>query len=142
MQDPPEPQKNASTTRSREVLSRFGRLCWNTAGTFFLALGLIGIPLPFLPTTPFLLVAAACYLRGSLRMYNWMMTNRYFGAYLKDYLEGRGLSIRAKLASVSMLWIVIALSAVLATGSDIVRVCLIAVAVGVTVHVFLLRTRS
>jgi uncharacterized membrane protein YbaN (DUF454 family) len=74
-------------------------------------------------------------------MYNWMMMNRYFGSYLKDYLEGKGLAIRTKIVAVSVLWGVIVLSAAFATESAIVRVGLLAVALGVTIHLLTLETR-
>ncbi len=117
------------------------RLLWNAVGTFFLVLGLVGIPLPLLPTTPFLLIAAACYLRGSKRMYSWMMKSKYFGHYLRDYMEGNGLAIRTKVVALSMLWGVIAFSATFATGSTIVRIGLLAVAIGVTIHLLTLKTK-
>ena len=141
MRDSSEPQTDGSSPRTSVAQSKVVRLLWNTVGTLFLALGLIGIPLPLLPTTPFLLVAAACYLRGSRRMYDWMMTNKYFGAYLRDYLEGKGVAITAKVAALSALWAVIAFSAVFATESAIVRVGLLAVAVGVTIHLLTLKTK-
>jgi len=141
MGDSSEPQIDGSSPRISVAQSKLVRLLWNAAGTFFLALGLVGIPLPLLPTTPFLLVAAACYLRGSRRMHNWMMMNRYFGAYLKDYMEGNGLAIRTKIVAVSVLWGVIVFSAVFATEITIIRVGLLAVAVGVTIHLLTLETK-
>ena len=141
MRDSSEPQTDGSSPRTSVAQSKVVRLLWNTVGTLFLALGLIGIPLPLLPTTPFLLIAAACYLRGSRRMYDWMMTNKYFGAYLRDYLEGKGVAITAKVVALSALWGVIAFSAVFATENAIVRVGLLAVAVGVTIHLLTLKTK-
>lgn len=141
MGDSSEPQTDGSSPRTSVAKNKLARLLWNAVGTFFLALGLIGIPLPLLPTTPFLLIAAACYLRGSRRMHNWMMMNRYFGAYLKDYLEGNGLAIRTKIVAASVLWGVIVFSAAFATESAIVRVGLLAVAVGVTIHLLTLETK-
>ncbi|NLE08154.1 MAG: DUF454 domain-containing protein, partial [Dehalococcoidales bacterium] len=61
-----------------------------TAGTITLTLGVIGIIVPVLPTTPFLILTAICYTRGSERLYNALLTNRLCGSYLKNYLEGRG----------------------------------------------------
>jgi len=136
-----ERKSNGSLPRPSVAQDRLVRLLWNILGTFFLALGLVGIPLPLLPTTPFLLIAAACYLRGSSRMYNWMMMNRYFGAYLRDYLEGKGLAVGTKIVSASALWGVIVLSAVFATENTIVRVALLAVAIGVTIHLLTLKTK-
>jgi len=74
-------------------------------------------------------------------MYNWMMMNRYFGAYLKAYLEGNGVAIRTKIVAVSVLWGVIVFSAAFATESAIVRVGLLAVALGVTIHLLTLETK-
>ena len=139
--DSSEPQTDVSPPGISVAQSKLVRLLWNAVGTFFLALGLVGIPLPLLPTTPFLLIAAACYLRGSIRMYNWMMMNRYFGAYLRDYLEGRGLGIRTKSVTLSVLWGVIMFSAAFATESAIVRVGLLTVAIGVTIHLLMLKTK-
>jgi hypothetical protein len=135
------PQTDGSTPGISVAQSKLVRLLWNAVGTLFLALGLVGIPLPLLPTTPFLLIAAACYLRGSKRMYNWMMMNRYLGAYLRGYLGGKGLPIRTKITSLLVLWSVIVFSAAVATESTIVRIGLLAVAIGVTIHLLMLKTK-
>ena len=74
-------------------------------------------------------------------MYNWMVKNRYFGPYLRDYLEGKGLAIRTKIVALSVLWGVIAFSAAFATESVIVRVGLLIVAGGVTIHLLTLKTK-
>lgn len=73
-------------------------------GTICTALGFIGIFLPVLPTTPFLLLAAACYLRSSQRLYDWLLSNKYFGSYIRDYYEDRGIPLHAKVAALSLLW--------------------------------------
>ena len=122
--------------------NRSSRLLWTTAGTLSLAVGVVGIVLPVLPTTPFVLIAAACYLRGSKKMYDKLVKNRYFGGYLRDYMEGRGVSKRATIVSITSLWILILLSAVLATNDLIIRTVLIAVAIAVTIHLLRLRTRT
>ncbi|MCJ2533065.1 MAG: YbaN family protein [Candidatus Thermoplasmatota archaeon] len=122
--------------------NRFARLLWTTAGTLSLAVGVVGIILPVLPTTPFVLIAAACYLRGSKRMYDKLVKNRYFGGYLRDYMEGRGMSKRATIVSMSSLWILILLSVVFATNDLIIRAVLIVVAIAVTIHLLRLRTRT
>lgn len=119
---------------------RHARVLWNAAGTFFLAVGMIGVPLPFLPTTPFLILAAACYMRGSPRMHRWMLTNRYFGAYLKNYIEGKGLPVKTKVASIATLWVVILFSALVVTESVLIRAVLLVVGIGVTIHLVALKT--
>ena len=59
---------------------------------------------PVLPTTPFLILAAICYARGSVGCYRWLVTNRVFGRYLDDYLHGRGVSWRVRAAALAFLW--------------------------------------
>ncbi|MCJ7489666.1 MAG: YbaN family protein [Thermoplasmata archaeon] len=122
--------------------NRLARLLWTVAGTLSLAVGVVGIILPVLPTTPFVLIAAACYLRGSKKMYDKLVKNRYFGGYLRDYMEGRGVSKRATVVSITSLWILILLSAVFATNDLIIRAVLIVVATAVTIHLLRLRTRT
>lgn len=120
---------------------RLGRFLWTTLGTLFLGIGIIGILLPILPTTPFLLLATACYLRGSARMHRWMMTNRYFGRQLGDYSEGRGVSRATKVVALVALWGLIGLSALSATENLVIRLILLAVAVAVTLHIITLKTK-
>ena len=103
------------------------------AGTIFLGLGAIGIVLPVLPTTPFLLLAAACYLRGSERMHQWLLNNRWFGSYIRNYHEGKGISAKGKIFSISTLWITICISAFLIHMAH-VQILLFIIAVVVTVH--------
>ncbi len=120
--------------------NRSSKFLWTTAGTLSLAVGVVGIVLPVLPTTPFVLIAAACYLRGSKKMYDKLVKNRYFGGYLRDYMEGRCVSKRATAVSIISLWILILLSAAFATNDLIIRAVLIVVAVAVTIHLLRLRT--
>lgn len=75
-------------------------------------------------------------------MYRWMMTNKYFGRQLKDYSEGRGISKRAKVAAVAFLWAVLGITALLATENLIVRIVLLVVGVGVTIHLATLKTKE
>ena len=110
------------------------------AGTVSTAIGIIGIFVPILPTTPFLLLAAACYLRSSRRLYNWLLNNRLFGAYVRNYLDGRGMPRKIKIATILLLWITIACSIIFAVQALVIRVILLVVAVGVTVHIMLIKT--
>lgn len=107
------------------------------AGTTSTAIGIVGIFVPVLPTTPFLLLAAACYMRSSERFYRWLVHNRVFGAYIRNYIEGRGIPARVKAITISLLWLSIGLSAAFGTENLIIRIVLAAVAVGVTIHILL-----
>lgn len=109
-------------------------------GSFFLGLGAIGVVVPLLPTTPFLLLAAACYLRSSEKLYLWLINNRYLGRYIRDYREGKGVPKRIKVVGISLLLLTIGCSAIWATDDLLVRILLAVIAVGVTWHLLSLKT--
>lgn len=102
-------------------------------GMLAIALGVIGIFLPLLPTTPFLLLAAACFARSSTRMHNWMLSHRVFGDYLRNYEEGRGIPARAKVLALVMMWSSLAYAA-WRYESIWLRVLLVAVGAGVSIY--------
>ena len=105
------------------------------AGTAFLIIGGVGIILPLLPTTPFLLLAAVCYARSSERWYNWLLYNRWFGSYIRNWHEGKGIPMRTKILSVVFLIMTIGYSAAFVVPFFIGRVALILIAVCVSVHI-------
>ena len=122
------------------ITDKLKRRLFVVAGTIALVLGIVGIIMPVLPTTPFLLLAAICYWRGSKRLYNALLGNRFVGSYIRNYLEGRGMSLKMKIWTLSLLWIAIVCSALLVTNSLIIRIILAVVLVGVTVHILLIKT--
>ena len=111
-------------------------------GTLFVILGVMGIFLPVLPTTPFLLLAAACYVRGSDRFYRWLINNRILGTYINNYLEGKGMSIRSKVITLLLLWLTIGLTITVGIQNIIVRIILVIIAMGVTIYISRLKTRK
>jgi len=112
------------------------------AGTLSTGLGIIGIFVPILPTTPFLLLAAACYMRSSERFYRWLTSNRIFGAYVSNYIEGRGMPIRIKVLTILLLWLAIGLSIAFGLQNTVIRIVLICVALGVTTHIILIKKKT
>ena len=110
------------------------------AGSVCVALGLIGVVVPVLPTTPLLLLAAVCYSRSSQCFYNWLMTNRLFGQYLRNYREGRGIPLIHKICTIALLWLTIGLSAWRFMSQWWLRLILLGVAVGVTWHLLSIKT--
>ena len=86
-------------------------------GTLFVILGVVGMFLPILPTTPFLLLAAACYARSSDRFLHWLLNNRLFGAYVRNYREGRGMPRSTKILTLVALWLTLGMSAAFATSA-------------------------
>ncbi len=105
-------------------------------------MGLLGIFIPLLPTTPLLLLAAACYARSSRRFYGWLTTNRLFGSYISDYREGRGIPAGQKVLTIVFLWLTISITGVFFTDAWWLRGLLLAVALGVTIHLVRMRTQS
>jgi uncharacterized membrane protein YbaN (DUF454 family) len=109
-------------------------------GTVFVGLGVVGMFLPLMPTTVFLLMAAYCYSRSSERFHTWLLTNRWCGKYLSNYKSGRGMTARQKTTTISVLWASIGFSIWLIAGGFWINVLLAAVAIGVTIHILWLKT--
>lgn len=116
------------------------RFIFLIGGFFFVGIGILGMFLPLLPTTIFLLLAAWCFARSSERFHNWLHTNRFFGKYLSDYRIRRGMTIGSKIFSISFLWIGILTSALFLTKIIYVRILLILIALGVTWHLLAIKT--
>ena len=110
------------------------------SGTFFIVLGVIGIFIPLLPTTPFLLLSAACYIRGSKKFYNWLIKNKWFGEYIKNYQAGKGVPLNVKIISLIILWITIIFSTIVIVSYFLIRIILIIIAIGVTIHIMAIKT--
>ena len=128
------------TKQNNKKSSLLIKLILISAGTFFLGLGIIGIFIPVLPTTPFLLLAAACYARSSKRFYDWLMNNRWFGPYIKNYRDGTGISLKIKIFTLFLLWVTILFSVFFIIDITWVKIILIIIAFGVTLHILTIRT--
>ena len=140
-----EKQTFASTCKKQG--QKLVRALWFIAGTICVVLGAIGIVLPLLPTTPFLLAAAACYYKSSERMHKWLLNNKWFGEYIRNYTEGKGLTRKTKITALTVLWITIILSTVFMLNRLLpaqlvlpLQLVMIAVAVAVSIHILRLPT--
>lgn len=111
-------------------------------GSLFVGLSVLGIFLPLLPTTPFLLLAAMCYAKSSQRFYDWLLGNRWFGKYIKNYREGKGIPLKIKMFSISLLWLTTLFSAFYVVNNTFVRILLMIIAIGVTIHISSVRTKK
>jgi len=111
-----------------------------SAGVLFVFIGAVGVVVPLLPTTPFLLLAAACFVRSSERLYNWMLNHRLLGPYIKNYRERRTVTRGVKATTLILLWITIGISVVVVVEQLWLKIVLIGIAAGVTWHVLSLRT--
>lgn len=112
------------------------------AGTVFVALGVLGMFLPLLPTTVFLLLAAYCYSHSSERFHNWLLNNRLCGAYIRNYKDGKGISLRQKAGTILFLWVSIGFSIWILAAGFWLNLLMIAIALGVTIHLVALKTRQ
>lgn len=108
-------------------------------GSLSAILGVIGIFLPLVPTTPFLLLAIACYSRSSTRLYNVLCNNKLLGRYLRNYREGRDISPQTKSIILFMLWLSIGYSVVYRVQNPWAKGVMLLIALGVTVHVFFIK---
>lgn len=109
------------------------------AGSLSLALAMIGLILPVLPTTPFLILTAFCFLRSSKQMHNWLINHKVFGSYIHNYVTYRAVEKKTKVIALVFLWISLILS-ILLVDNLIVRLVLLVVGLAVTTHIAVLKT--
>jgi uncharacterized membrane protein YbaN (DUF454 family) len=109
--DPSSPETNAPrSAASVEQVTGARRWLYQSAGLFFVGLGWLGVFLPLLPTTPFLLLASFFFLRSSPRLSNWLVRSKLFGPFLRDWQTHGGVRPRVKLLAYSMIVVVVASS--------------------------------
>lgn len=116
------------------------RILLTCLGYVALALGVLGAFLPLLPTTPFLLLAAFCFLHGSPRMHAWLMSHRILGPYIRDFQAGRGIPLRSKGIALALMWPSLAVSAWI-MPVPWARWLLLIPGIGVTIYLLRLPTR-
>lgn len=104
-------------------------------GSFFLVLGAIGIFVPLLPTTPFWLLTCWFYLRSSGSLYRRVMRNRYFGTYIRDYMEEKAIPLRSKIISLGVMWTSTLLTSFLLIDRVWIKVVLLGISAAVTWHI-------
>ena len=104
-------------------------------GVISLILGVVGILIPLLPTTPFLLLSAWSFLRSSKKMHVWLLNHPWVGKYIRDFQEHKAITLRTKIVSVAFLWITITFSSIFVVNSPYIKWLLGGIAIGVTVHI-------
>ncbi|HEU5162112.1 MAG TPA: YbaN family protein [Thermoanaerobaculia bacterium] len=110
-------------------------------GCLSVALGVLGLVVPLLPTTPLLLLAAFCFARSSERFHAWLLNNRVFGQTIRNYRDGLGLPMRQKIVTLAILWVTVVSTSLLVVPLWPVRILLAVIASGVTVYLLSLPTR-
>ncbi|NCC31027.1 MAG: DUF454 domain-containing protein [Chloroflexia bacterium] len=109
-------------------------------GTLALGVGALGVMLPGIPTTPFVLIAAACYIRSSARLYRWLIGNRVFGPIIVTWQTERGLTMRTKLITLALVWIMLGGAALFLVESLVMQLVLLGLAATKTVVLARIRT--
>jgi len=110
-------------------------------GFFFLGLGILGAVLPIMPTTPFVLVSAACFYRSNKRIHKWLNNSRYFGPYIENYHTGQGVNLSLKLKSIIAMGLTLIISIIIVQTAwalfllGVVGIC-------VTIHLLLIKTKK
>jgi uncharacterized membrane protein YbaN (DUF454 family) len=93
-----------------------------------------------LPTTPFLLLAAACYIRGSERFYNWLINHKWFGKYIRNWREKKGIPVKIKIIAIAYLWIAILIAIIFFLHILVAQIVLVVIASIVTLHILSMKT--
>jgi len=116
-------------------MKRFIKPLLLLAGFLSLGLGIAGSVLPLLPTTPFLLLSAYCFMRSSEKFYSWLINHKYLGTYIINFQINKAIPLRVKIVTISMLWITILTSAIFFVSLLPVKILLIAIAIAVSIHI-------
>jgi len=134
-------EKKKEISEVKVSSSKLKRSIYYVIGYSSVALGIIGLIFPILPTTPFLLLAAACFAGNSEKAYNWLINNKIFGKFIRDYREGKGLPVKVKIYTLFLLWLSIILS-ILFISMFWVQILLLIIASAVSVHVIMIKPKS
>jgi len=109
-------------------------------GFILLAVGAVGVAIPVMPTTPFVLLAAICFSAGNKKLAAWLERNRIFGPYIENYRAGTGIDLRLKISSIAFVWIGLTISMLIVQILWVILL-LVAVGIGVTIHLLMIKTK-
>ena len=118
------------------------RILWILLGSLSVGMGVIGIFVPGWPTTIFLIVASYFYIRSSRRLYNWLINNKLLGIYIKNYLLGKGMPLKAKLVSLIIMWLFGLLSILMWIPNDLILIQSIVLLLLIIGTFFILRVKT
>jgi hypothetical protein len=126
--------------KNRVKHSTIKQLFYNILGSISLLFAFIGVILPVVPTTPFVLISAACYYKGSKKIHNWLQQNKVFGPIIRDYEEHGGMRKNSKIRALTIMWIAVTLSTFLILQTLFMRVIVILIAAIGTVVMLRVKT--
>ena len=112
-------------------------------GLISLGLGILGIFLPILPTTPFLLLSTVLFARSSQRLHDWLINHRILGEYIRSFMVDKSIPLKVKIISISLMWAVMLCTIFFAVNNKLwLQLLLAAIATGVTIHILSFKTRK
>lgn len=111
-------------------------------GTISLILGILGMFLPLLPTTPFLLLTAFLYFRSSPKAYNWLLSHKYLGPYIINYREKKIIPLRAKVITLILMWVSILNCIIFIIDNHWVKIGLLLICIVVTLHILSFKSKE
>jgi len=123
-------------------ISPLTKYLYLASGFILVIIGVVGIFLPILPTTIFLILASACFIRSSPKANEWLRNHKILGMYIKNYQDKSGLTLKSKIINIILLWLMISVSAFLFTELWYIRLLLFLIAAGVTIHLLMVRTKK
>ncbi|MGD2201612.1 MAG: YbaN family protein [Candidatus Bathyarchaeota archaeon] len=109
-------------------------------GTIAMVIGFIGLFLPVIPTTPLVILAAACYYRSSDRLHNWILRSKWFGDTVENYQAGKGLTKNNKIKAIVLMWAMITISVVFFVENFLIQLILLGIAITVSLYIIKLPT--
>ena len=109
-------------------------------GLLSLGLGIAGAFVPVLPTTPFLLLAAALFMKGNRKLYDWLMNHPKMGVYISNFVVHKAIPMRVKVMSVTTVWLTLLFCTFFVAEHLLLRLLFIAIAIGVTIHILSYKT--
>ena len=127
-------------TKNNEMRIRVKKIFLTAAGILCVVLGVAGIFLPLLPTTPFFLLAAACFFRSSEHLYAWLLNHKFIGKRIRYYREYKAISLRSKIFSLALLWLTIGYAIFFVVRPAWLKALLLLIAAGVSIHLVRFRT--
>jgi uncharacterized protein len=137
-----DPSTGDTERDAREHASAWVRWLFIAAGSICVLLGLIGLFLPLLPTTPFLLLAAACYARGSQRFYDWLLANRTFGPLIHEWRKHRSIPYKTKLSAIGLMSTTLGISIVFFVRPVWLKLLLAALGVALAIWMYRMPSRD
>lgn len=129
-------QDNGDKTVSSSVMKGI----YFIVGSISLVAGIVGVFLPVVPTTPFVLLSAWCFFRSSEKLYEWVVSNETFGPTIENYQEGRGITQKTRIKAIVMMWLTITASVYFYISNLHLIAFLYLIAIGVSIYLYRLPT--